>query len=329
MEEKYTKTLKEIEHKKIFKYLDQNFNYFSIEWMNVITMWLSNSYSAYSSHNKYLIHVYLLKSYFEFLSKNLVKIDWEDFFKLTEVEIKKFNIAKISKDLLISKETTRRKIEELEAEKTIKKTLKTTKIKLNVYNYKFQEKNKKFIKLMCKFLTQISEDLYKKGIIYNDFNKEELEKTILKNYSHVWKEFFEMILPFWIDWKKIFGNVETFHTYLIVFQNNNYEIQKYLKFNKINITNKKDYILMHSKIIKKTGINTMSISNLSGIPRATVIRKLNLLVKNNFLNTDNKKLYYPTIDQNMKSKIIKQNSKNMERLSIFITKIYNLTITSI
>ena len=283
MEEKYTKALKEIEHKKIFKYLDQNFNYFSIEWMNVIAMWLGNSYSTYNSHNKYLIHVYLLKSYFEFLSKNLVKIDWEDFFKLTEVEIKKFNIAKISKDLLISKETTRRKIEELETEKTIKRTLKTTKIKLNVYNNKFQEKNKKFIKLMCKFLTQISEDLYKKGIIYNDFNKEELEKTILKNYSHVWKEFFEMILPFWIDWKKIFGNVETFHIYLIVFQNNNYEIQKYLKYNKINITNKKDYMLMHSKIIKKTGINTMSISNLTGIPRATVMRKLNLLIKNGFL----------------------------------------------
>ena len=329
MEEKYTKALKEIEHKKIFKYLDQNFNYFSIEWMNVITMWLGNSYSTYNSHNKYLIHVYLLKSYFEFLSKNLVKIDWEDFFKLTEVEIKKINIALISKDLLISKETTRRKIEELETEKTIKRTLKTTKIKLNVYNNKFQEKNKKFIKLMCKFLTQISEDLYKKGIIYNDFNKEELEKTILKNYSHVWKEFFEMILPFWIDWKKIFGNVETFHIYLIVFQNNNYEIQKYLKYNKINITNKKDYMLMHSKIIKKTGINAMSISNLSGIPRITVIRKLNFLVKNGFINIDNNKLYYPTIIANLESQIAKQNSKNMERLSIFVTKIYNLTIASI
>jgi len=329
MEEKYTKALKEIEHKKIFKYLDQNFNYFSIEWMNVIAMWLGNSYSTYNSHNKYLIHVYLLKSYFEFLSKNLVKIDWEDFFKLTEVEIKKINIALISKDLLISKETTRRKIEELETEKTIKRTLKTTKIKLNVYNNKFQEKNKKFIKLMCKFLTQISEDLYKKGIIYNDFNKEELEKTILKNYSHVWKEFFEMILPFWIDWKKIFGNVETFHIYLIVFQNNNYEIQKYLKYNKINITNKKDYMLMHSKIIKKTGINAMSISNLSGIPRITVIRKLNFLVKNGFINIDNNKLYYPTIIANLESQIAKQNSKNMERLSIFVTKIYNLTIASI
>ncbi len=73
----------------------------------------------------------------------------------------------------------------------------------------------------------------------------------------------------------------------------------------------------------------MSISNLSGIPRATVIRKLNFLVKNGFINIDNNKLYYPTIIANLESLIAKQNSKNMERLSIFVTKIYNLTIASI
>ena len=40
-----------------------------------------------------------------------------------------------------------------------------------------------------------------------------------------------------------------------------------------------------------TGVNAMSISDITGIPRATVIRKLNKLLKLKFLKIDNKKHY--------------------------------------
>ena len=46
------------------------------------------------------------------------------------------------------------------------------------------------------------------------------------------------------------------------------------------IKNRKDFSKIHSSIPYKTGINAMSISSLTGIPRATVIRKLKKLVKN-------------------------------------------------
>ena len=42
------------------------------------------------------------------------------------------------------------------------------------------------------------------------------------------------------------------------------------------------------------GINAMSISEITGIPRATVIRKLNKLIKENFLKIDTKKHYSST-----------------------------------
>ena len=38
----------------------------------------------------------------------------------------------------------------------------------------------------------------------------------------------------------------------------------------------------------------MSISDITGIPRATVIRKLNKLIKENFLKIDDKKHYSST-----------------------------------
>ena len=37
------------------------------------------------------------------------------------------------------------------------------------------------------------------------------------------------------------------------------------------------------------GVNAMSISDITGIPRATVVRKLKVLVKNNILSIDDKK----------------------------------------
>ena len=45
---------------------------------------------------------------------------------------------------------------------------------------------------------------------------------------------------------------------------------------------------------KVVGINAMSISDITGIPRATVIRKLNKLVKEKFLFADDKKHYTTT-----------------------------------
>ena len=41
-------------------------------------------------------------------------------------------------------------------------------------------------------------------------------------------------------------------------------------------------------------VNAMSISDISGIPRATVIRKLNQLIKDKYLKVDSKKHYIST-----------------------------------
>ena len=78
--------------------------------------------------------------------------------------------------------------------------------------------------------------------------------------------------------------------------------------------NKKDY----------SGINAMSISDITGIPRATVIRKLNKLVKEKFLKLDSKK-HYSTTGINFK-KILDVQKITLNNLANFAARIYNFSL---
>ena len=134
-----------------------------------------------------------------------------------------------------------------------------------------------------------------------------------------------MMIPILIDLKVIFKDLESFHVWGVCVLNQNFEIQKYLKFNNLNSKDKNDYFNIHSKISNPVGINAMSISNISGIPRGTVFRKLQLLVKKNFLHVDKKKLYNLNIQIDEMDIFYKLNSDNVVRLSVFINKLLNLT----
>ena len=70
------------------------------------------------------------------------------------------------------------------------------------------------------------------------------------------------------------------------------------------------------------GINAMSISELTGIPRATVVRKLNSLLKKKFVSVDEKKLYTP---RRTDLKIFSETNKKGTVLQVtFFCKIFNL-----
>ena len=75
---------------------------------------------------------------------------------------------------------------------------------------------------------------------------------------------------------------------------------------------------------KDVGINAMSISDITGIPRATVIRKLNKLIKKNFLIVNEKKQY--STSGGHREKLIAIQKKNFINLSKFATRVYNLVL---
>ena len=131
-----------------------------------------------------------------------------------------------------------------------------------------------------------------------------------------------MQLPFLLSYKKLYGNLETFHINGTVVinqilnskKNNNSEMSKKLYLEKYFLADKNN----------SGGINAMSISDITGIPRATVIRKLRKLVKDKYLQIDEKK-HYSTTGTNAKN-ILEVQKDILKHLSKLVTSVYNLTL---
>ena len=75
--------------------------------------------------------------------------------------------------------------------------------------------------------------------------------------------------------------------------------------------------------LKDRGVNAMSLSEITGIPRPTVVRKLKYLIDNDYLSIDEKKL----LEVNIKGKALKISKdlqdKNILSLSNFTYRVFN------
>ena len=266
-----------------------------------------------------MIIMYLLMNTFEVYSKNFVKLNYEEYFDQNEVEIETINVMEISKSLNIPKETTRRKINELEEIGAIKRINKKIIVDRNTWP---SIKPEETIKRMTRFLSTFSYICVEEGIISEPFSSERLTETSKEYFSFVWKLYYEMQMPMLLGFKKVYGDLEAFHVHGICLinhalnskRNDNSEMSKEFYLEKYFFADKKDF----------SGVNAMSISEITGIPRATVIRKLNRLLKEKFLKIDSKK-HYSTTGVNQK-KILNVQKKTLDNLSNFVTRIYNLSL---
>ena len=77
----------------------------------------------------------------------------------------------------------------------------------------------------------------------------------------------------------------------------------------------------------KKGINAMTISDLTGIPRPTVIRKLKILLKQKDIYKDKNNLYYIT-EGKLITELNKQRLNNIKELSAIISRINNIVFFS-
>ena len=71
------------------------------------------------------------------------------------------------------------------------------------------------------------------------------------------------------------------------------------------------------------GVNAMSLSDITGIPRPTVVRKLKYLIKNNFLHINEKKLITLNITGATLKKTNELQDLNMKNLSNFLYRVFN------
>ena len=122
-------------------------------------------------------------------------------------------------------------------------------------------------------------------------NMENIKKEIQNNFSFYWFHYLDAQLKYLKIWKDKFKDLEIF---LILLQ---FSIQE----NKSNVKNNISWfnIFKTNKIDKNIEISATSISLVTGIPRATCIRKLEKMKSKKILRKDPKtKKYYTDIKNN-------------------------------
>ena len=313
---------KQISSQDIREVIEKNFISIITVWVPLQMAWVNNVYRTFHDYEKFMIIMHLLMKTFEAYSRNFVKLNYEEYFSQNEVEIDTINVMEISQSLNIPKETTRRKINELEKLGTIKRLDKKFIIDRNTWP---SIKPEETMKRMSRFLSTLSKMVFNEGLTSKPISTENLTKTSKEYFSLVWKIYYEMQIPMLLGFKKVYGDLEAFHIHGICIsnqalnskKNDNSEMSKEFYLEKYFFGDDKDF----------TGINAMSISDITGIPRATVIRKLNKLIKENFLEIDNKKHYSSTGIH--KKQILAVQKNTLNNLSKFAARIYNLTLSSV
>jgi len=303
----------------ILRVMENKYSTLGSVWVSHQMEWCNGVYSSFKDHDKFLIVIFLVKKTLDFYSRNFVKLSYEEFYSRDTVEIEKFNIAEISEALNIPKESTRRKVLELQNKGAIRKIKKKIIIDRSKFYY---SKPIDSIKRVSRFLATLSELCKDEKILSKNITSEELELVIKDNFSYIWKIYYELQIPMLIGYKKIFEDIEAFHIFGICVVNEHIYARKISESH----MNRDEFLKSIFTVSKVQGINAMSISDITSIPRATVIRKLKKLVNQKILTINDKKHYKLTGSFANKLKPLQKNV--FVKLADFSTKVFNLVVLS-
>ena len=177
------------------------------------------------------------------------------------------------------KETVRRKVLELDKIGVLKRIKKQIIIDRSVFS---QVKPERQVKTTAKYIYLISEIFNKDGIYTKKLDPKFIENTIKKNFSLCWRWFYRMQIPMIIGYHEMFEDVATFHIWGTVSMNQAFNYKKNIMIKRTFLT--PDYMTFNKGIVtdqeneETTGVSAMSLSDMTEIPRATVIRKCKYLV---------------------------------------------------
>jgi len=308
---------KQIYKEEVLSVLQNKYSSIGPMWVSNQMEWFNSIYATFKDHDKFLIVIYLIKKTLDFYSRNFVRLSYEEFYSKDILAIEQYSMMEISNLLNIPKESVRRKLQELEEIGVINKSKNIITIDRSKFYFSQPVDS---IKRIGRFLSVLSELLKNENILQKKITSEKLEIIIKNNFSYIWKLYYELQIPMMINYKKIFKDLETFHIFGTCIVN------QHLFTRKISGDNVKRDIFIEKMSSAKMnqGINAMSISDITGIPRATVIRKLKILVKQKHLSINEKKHYKLT------GKFIKKlnplQNDVLDKLADFSVKTYNLEI---
>ena len=293
-------------------------------WGRFQQIWTNQAYNTFKDFDKYLVLIYLIRDYFQQHANKFSYQSYEEFYAFDFLTIDKLNLIKISNELNIPKETIRRKVNELQRDEILsregKKIILTKKAG-------FFQKPEASLEALSSFLEKKSKVLQGEKWFGNSLSKSEIMSYIEKYFTIMWLSFLKLQIPFLLRHRANFGDLETW----MIWGNVAIHQQKGLsKLQEQNLTTDMDSEINYNNYFKKLsdigalrGVNASSISDITSIPRATVIRKLKWLVKRDVLKK-NRQLEYIMTNTGKLNKKIEQNFRNNQVLvSEFLTDFFD------
>ena len=303
-----------IDEKVINKIIQDNFAALAPSFYTLASNWFVRAYDHYKDIDKFVIIIYLINQDLIYFRQNGVKIDYDTFYKDKSIEIKKINISDISKDLGIPKESVRRKVLELEKNGTIKRSGKKIFI---VRDTLYSVRATNTLTEIATILHEFNKILKKEKLATEVYSVDEIISAMKENFSYCWYQFNKFWFIYIKRWREELKDLEVFTIGMVVLINAIKNTQFAPKKLDIN-SYRKEIMGSDTK-----GVNAMSISDITGIPRPTVVRKLKWLIDKKFLTINDKKLISLDVRDGAFKKTINLQKKNTLSLSNFIYRLFN------
>jgi len=290
-------------------------------WVQFQQVWIGRSYDQFKDHDKYLVLIYLVQDIWQSSSDKFIYNSLEEFYSKDEFIIEKINIIKISKDLHIPKETVRRKINDFEKIGILRREGKSIILKNSLIN---SQRPIKSLDSLVNFIYKNSLFLQVEEWFGDPLTKKEIKFFIENFFTVCWLRFFKLQLPFLVRHRDVFGDLETFQIWGLIAVNHQSKATKAVMQNIISEPSDAKYLYVVSKTEVLYGLNASSISDITKVPRATVIRKLRWLVNKNLIKKNKKLQYFMNNSGNLNKKISINFLLNREAVGSFLTDIFDL-----
>ena len=295
-------------------------------WIKFQQEWVNNIYNQFRDHDKYIILMYLVSKTWQ-ESSNLFKFySIDDYYSQNVISISDISLLEISINLKIPKETIRRKLIELEKQNMIKR--EGQKIILEKLALSLQ-RPKNSIKTLSIFFEKLSILLSEQNWFGAAINRDDIEIYFKKYYTVFWNQFFILQIPFLTRWKTIFGDLETWVIWANIGINHSVNLEKISKnSNKETELSGNEQATLYLNNVRLNeplrGVNAASIADISRIPRATVLRKLKILLSEKIIKRNKKLEYILTNEGELNKKIQNNFVVNQRQIALFVTNIFNL-----
>ena len=253
-------------------------------------------------------------------NQNNKKKSYKEFIKTKQISIGKVKKAELSRELLIPRETIRRKLEDLKNENFI--DMVDGNIDINRKSFEIKDLDtiiNKYSKCLNIIVDNLSDDktITKKSIT---------EDYLLNNFSKCWINILSMMIELSLIWRKFLKSMENWFIFGTCGLNQMYNLKDYKNFRDLHPDNTENFFLNLTREETSRGLNPTTISDLTGIPRQTVIRNLKNLTKSKALEKDTRRnLFYVPKNTSQQKSIV----ETLKKIQLVISQNVNKTLIAV